>query len=912
LGKCVKIFAKKVMKARWIVIIVILLGFGLRLWGLSSQPIWWDEARNITVASKPLREIPASGELDIHPPLYFLLLHFWMRIGGWSSAESAITLDEKGLPHDQAFAFFLRFFSLIFGVVSLPLCFRLGAKLGGQTLALLATIALSTAPFWVSEAQQIRMYTITLAFLLASGLMLWEGTRTKKAWLFAAFGVFSALSLLAHYSALWVLAGWAIFLVPWTFREGLKGFRLAGLAFLTALALFLPQFSRAFHQIMGYANLNLSIPPFSTYLKELLRAWGVYPWLIGTLALAGAFILVFSGLREQAFFLISWLVWPAIFYYASFFRKGGAFEPRYIAGISPALFFLTGAAVSGRRRLAMALGFLLIGLFSMGLWEETHHPSFIREDSRTLALYLYSRTSSADVIITDAPFPLNLYWPGFNPKQREFARAYYLFADPYTLPETLSKVTEGKKQAVLVHWFKSDADPKGLIKLLLDKHGELLEEASFTGYQVWRYRLPEGKIPFSLAPSPEEAKARFGHCLTLEQADWGGREPEPVSLSPDFPSVAPGHSLWIALYWHLSCPTTESLKVAGYIRDEKGLPLSQDDRWLLNDRHLRTPFWGEVNRSWVFLSIPIPRGTVAGRYRIYIAVYGEKSGERLPLLDQAGNPLGTELKLGEVEIIKSPKVVSPSELQIPFALRVELGNLVFLGHGGMPSELAPGQPLLLRTYWESLEPGKAWRVDFTLSDEADNPAARWEVTLKGETREKGEAWWEWIELPTPPEIAPGKYKLAIGGRAVPGEILIKGKPRLFSPPPISNPLEIAFGPGIVLKGYEVRRESDNLEVTLLWMCREKVEASYTVFTHLLDEGGRYLSGHDSPPSGGSAPTNSWLPGEFVVDVHKIPLPLNFKSGRYFLEVGLYDPSKEGLPRLHTLEGKDSILLPLSP
>jgi len=900
------------MNGKWLALALILIGFALRLWGLSSQPIWWDEARNIVVASRPLKSIPSSGELDIHPPLYFFLLHFWMRLGGWASPETAITLDENGFPHDQAFAFFLRFLSLAFGVLSLPLLFRLGTSLGGQALAALATMALSLAPFWIIEAQQIRMYTTMVAFLLASAVMLWEGTREHKAWQFGGFGAAAALSLLTHYSAFWVLAGWAFFLAFWSFKKGLKGFALTFFAFITAFALFLPQLPRALQQTLGYANLNLTIPSLSSFLKELLSAWGVQPQIIVLLALVGACAIISSKRWKQALFILSWLVIPAGLYYLSFFQKGGAFEPRYIAGISPALYLLVGAAAWGRKEPGLVIGLVLTGLFVSGLWKEARTPSFIREDSRALVSYLYSHTSPADVIITDAPFPLNLYWPGFYPNQENFAKAFYLFADPYSLPATLSEVTEGKRQAIFVHWFKSDADPRGIIKLLLDKHGELLEEASFTGYHLWRYRLPEEKIRFSFAPSPEEIGAKFGGILILEKADWGGREPTPVSSSPDSPSVAPGHNVWLALYWHLVQPTAEALKVAGYLRDERGLLLSQDDRWLLNDRHLRTPFWGEVNRSWVFLSIPVPPGTLPGRYWVSIAVYEESSGERLPVLDSAGNPAGTELKLGPIEIVRPVKAAPSSAFQVQFPCRIELGDIAFLGHGGLPPELAPGQSIFLKSYWEALKPGIPAPVEFSLMDERDRIAATWEVRLLGKAELEREAWWEWIELTIPPDIPPGKYRLALGGKATPGEISIKGRPRLFSPPPIANRLEILFGQGIALRGYEIAYEGSKLKLTLLWECRERILDSYTVFTHLLDEGGRYIAGHDSPPDGGNAPTTSWLPGEFIVDVHEISLPSELKPGRYFLEIGLYKPSPEGLLRLSTSQGKDSALFPFNP
>ncbi|MBC7224996.1 MAG: hypothetical protein H5T59_12115, partial [Anaerolineae bacterium] len=60
---------------------ILLLALGLRVYRLDAQDIWWDEARNLDVAGRPLPSIAWAPELDIHPPLYFYGLHFWM---GWA------------------------------------------------------------------------------------------------------------------------------------------------------------------------------------------------------------------------------------------------------------------------------------------------------------------------------------------------------------------------------------------------------------------------------------------------------------------------------------------------------------------------------------------------------------------------------------------------------------------------------------------------------------------------------------------------------------------------------------------------------------------------------------------------------------------------------------------------------------
>ncbi|MBM3134684.1 MAG: hypothetical protein FJZ89_05220, partial [Chloroflexi bacterium] len=55
---------------------ITLLALGLRLGRLTFQPLWWDEGTSVYFASQPLPDLTAATAADIHPPFYYLLLHF--------------------------------------------------------------------------------------------------------------------------------------------------------------------------------------------------------------------------------------------------------------------------------------------------------------------------------------------------------------------------------------------------------------------------------------------------------------------------------------------------------------------------------------------------------------------------------------------------------------------------------------------------------------------------------------------------------------------------------------------------------------------------------------------------------------------------------------------------------------------
>src|ERR1700742_661376 len=43
---------------------------------------WIDEGRSVGIAARPLTDIPAALRKDASPPLYYMLLHFWLGIAG--------------------------------------------------------------------------------------------------------------------------------------------------------------------------------------------------------------------------------------------------------------------------------------------------------------------------------------------------------------------------------------------------------------------------------------------------------------------------------------------------------------------------------------------------------------------------------------------------------------------------------------------------------------------------------------------------------------------------------------------------------------------------------------------------------------------------------------------------------------
>ncbi len=82
------------------------------------------------------------------------------------------------------------------------------------------------------------------------------------------------------------------------------------------------------------------------------------------------------------------------------------------------------------------------------------------------------------------------------------------------------------------------------------------------------------------------------------------------------------------------------------------------------------------------------------------------------------------------------------------------------------------------------------------------------------------------------------------------------------------------------------RAPARLRLDLYWQASRPLDASYTVFTHLVDAAGAMAGQHDGLPAGGDLPTTKWRPGQAVADSHILDVA-GIAPGDYWLEVGLY-------------------------
>src|SRR5512139_3222061 len=128
-------------KSKILLVLIFALAAFLRFYLLDGQSFWNDEGNSARIAERSLQLITEGAAGDIHPPLYYYLLHFWRSVFGSSE-------------------FALRSLSAALGVLLVALTFLIGRKAFSLGAGLLAAFVAAINPFQVYYSQEARMYML--------------------------------------------------------------------------------------------------------------------------------------------------------------------------------------------------------------------------------------------------------------------------------------------------------------------------------------------------------------------------------------------------------------------------------------------------------------------------------------------------------------------------------------------------------------------------------------------------------------------------------------------------------------------------------------------------------------------------------------------------------------------------------
>jgi mannosyltransferase len=358
---------------------------------------WIDEGLSVGISDRPLHAIPHALREDGSPPLYYMLLHFWLALGGRS---------EGGV----------RALSLLFALLAVPAAWWAGkAIFRSMRAAWIAAVLMALNPFLSQYAQEARMYSLvallaipaTACFVRAYALDA-ESPQARRPWI-AGFSVAVAVSLYTHnwpiFFTIAAAGAWALlwWLAPKERRTELVRDGLLG--FGGALVLYLPWVPTTLYQAAHTGAPWAEAPSLGALSDVPTQLLGRVPGVV-LLICAGAGVLALLrghgaaqrfGERGRAALCLLILGAGTVLVAWAASRVSPAWANRYLAVALPPFVLLAAGGLAFAGRLGL-VGLALVAV----MWAQDAAPvekSNVRAVSRAIAPSL----QPGDLVITTQP-----------------------------------------------------------------------------------------------------------------------------------------------------------------------------------------------------------------------------------------------------------------------------------------------------------------------------------------------------------------------------------------------------------------------------------------------------------------------------------------------------------------------------
>jgi hypothetical protein len=384
----------------------------------------------------------------------------------------------------------------------------------------------------------------------------------------------------------------------------------------------------------------------------------------------------------------------------------------------------------------------------------------------------------------------------------------------------------------------------------------------------------------------------------------------------------------VMLAWQVEEPEALPLNVSLRLLDTGGRVWANRD-YTLEDAGDFSTWQGQQ------LGVLVPPGIPPGSYKLAVGVGPVVEDPWLfPVTTAAGT---TDLApLANIQVVLPDRKLSPLRLPIqqPLATPVDREGIEFLGFSGYD----PDMPTLA---------GAELALSLFVRNQTTHPAPQQIYISLLNGSGVGVAGWEGWPLPAypldawtvdalvripvnfylPAALPPGDYTL-IAGLIDPangakskwvelGKLPVMQREIRFDAPTPQHVLDPPAQVGIHARliGYDLEQGENRLALVLYWEVLQTLLPPHQVFVHLTGPDGQILDQDDGMPGRRAiaAPSGTWLPGEIIVDPHRLTLPPALPAGTT-INVGLYLPATGA--RLQVFLGSepkgDAISLPIRP
>jgi len=685
---------------RILVLLLLLAAFALRLYRLGVASLWYDETVSTFLAQQDVVELTRHTAGDIHPPLYYYLLHFWGQLAGWSE-------------------FAMAFASLFFGILLIALVFRVAREWFNENVARIAAFLVAISPYNLWYSQEVRMYTmgamlglVSVYFFVRMLTSRQSPANSRQKLLsrdFIAYTIVTALGIYTLYYFAFLIVFedlFALIRFASRFKSEIRNQKSEILIWISSqlaiVVLFSPWLPIAFRQA-----IDPPVPPWRSFTdlpKMLIESFSalalgqsvdpalVFPILILVVAIiaialvpdrrplttdhysptTGLFLLGYTVVPLFVIFALS--LWKPLYHVRYVFIYSPAFYILLALGLYRILNFELRITNYVSRITFYVLLILITGASAYSAYNFWFDAKYTKDDLRGAVNYVAEHWRPGDAVLIDAGYTYTAFayyyhqpiaWRGrlsdYTPRDATTGAvvlqtgsigggANLGWSDPRsdfyatTSDETraaLDRVFAAHPRVWLLRLYDTVVDPDGIIRDYLAQRGRIIDDQGFAGESFMRVQGYTTRGSMNIPPSDIIVRRNviLGNRIVL------------IGFTPASMTVRAGMPVDVNVYWQSQEPTNIDERLfVGLYADNGTLVASSDELPVGNA--LGTSRWspGEILREPVRLNIP--PSVTPGNYILRVMLYNPLTNEPLTAKPSEWVAEDSQVKLTTVRIEK--------------------------------------------------------------------------------------------------------------------------------------------------------------------------------------------------------------------------------------------------------------------
>ena len=603
-----------------LLVAVLLCGFWLRTALYNYHGIEGDDGFSLSLVRLDTGELLrglAALELDIHPPLHFLILKGWIALGG----ESLLSL---------------RLMNILADVLTGALLMRTAGRTFSFRAALLASLLWLVSPLLIYGTLLIRMYSLLALFAAGGAACVMEARfhRRRAVWYAGAAlcGLLAAYThivgaLIAVVLALAVLVDWLV-----NRQRKVQALVIGGAAFVVAGLLYLPYSGAvwALYRSGKTLGAEISEAQFSEPISALFSAvtttltHRALPHMLVGLVLSALLLAGCVGLlRRYGRQLLPLLVitWAGLAGMAVLAWVAGFYKARYLTPFVPPLLALTAGVLllpCKRWRLVGSIG--MIGLLAWGTLKDLDYS--FRDDWVAAANFIQQHERPGDRVIVIPEWGQE----AFKFHYRGNSNVTGLFpgvSEDIDYASVLERQMDSAARVWYVNYQPDISDPAQLVNRWFRERAATITEVYPPGLHIYYYDFQPEQA--ALPADAHVLDAQFSDALRLH----GVYMPVIDGVASDRRLHPPSNWVQVILYWEALRPNldvTPRVRFTDPYAQVYGAALERDNNVV---RRAPVSSW-QPGAIWqVAYDLNLNPQTPPGTYNIEVMVL-DTSGQPLP------------------------------------------------------------------------------------------------------------------------------------------------------------------------------------------------------------------------------------------------------------------------------------------